>query len=72
VPVGSMFKTLAQVEVNDRLVLPPFVPEVESHSSRRRDSRRVLAITQEGESVTVVLDGHEARTLPASLKVLVL
>lgn len=48
--------TLAEVKLNDRVILPPFARDVnyEFHSSQRRTSRRVLAISQQEESVTIV------------------
>jgi hypothetical protein len=65
--------TLGQVTLNDRVILPPFASEVnyEFHTSQRCTSRRVLAMVHDGETVTIHLDGHEPRTLPASLNVIV-
>ena len=69
-----MITTLASVVLNDRVILPPFASQVnnEFHQSRRCEARRVLAVSREGDAVTIVLDGQEPRTLPASLRVLVL
>jgi hypothetical protein len=68
-----MIKTLARVKVNDRVILPPFAWQVnyEFHPTMRRCSRRVLGISFQGESVTIMLDGHSPRTLPANLEVFV-
>ena len=69
-----MIIPLSEVQLNDRIILPPFAHEVnyEFHSSQRSTARRVLTVTRTGDHVTVVLDGHEPRTLPASLQVCVL
>lgn len=69
-----MLVRLSHVRVNDRVILPPFGREVgfEYHNHRRSVSRRVLAISREGEIITITLDGCEPRTLPESLQVHVL
>lgn len=70
----GVIRRLSEIKVNDRVILPPFGASVghEYHTSQRSVSRRVLSVARDGDVVVLVLDGHEPRTLPASLEVHVL
>lgn len=69
--IDRQLRALSQVQVNDRVILPPFGHEVnyDFHNSRRCEARRVLSIARHGDVVTLQLDGDEPRTLPADLLV---
>lgn len=62
---------LVEVEINDRVILPPFGNDSGGRTLQRESSRRVLAIEKHADHVVLTIDGQAPKVLSRDLEVVV-